>query len=203
MSWSFEGEYLESCNCEVLCPCITSSLQGPGDEERCLLAFALHIARGSADGVSLDGISAVLVCDSPQVMAQGGWRVAIYLDERAGERQREALVDILAGRRGGPPAMLASLIGELLGVRYVPIEWSSEGRHRAVTAPGIFEFELEGITAPGRDTVMEVTGVAHSMGSNLPIARSRRGAFADPESGLPAFDNSGRNGHYRSFRWSA
>ena len=30
MTWQLSGEYLENCNCEVLCPCITSNLQGPG-----------------------------------------------------------------------------------------------------------------------------------------------------------------------------
>jgi hypothetical protein len=35
MAWQLSGEYLENCNCEILCPCITSSLQGPADNERC------------------------------------------------------------------------------------------------------------------------------------------------------------------------
>ena len=29
MSWEITGEYFENCNCDILCPCITSSLQGP------------------------------------------------------------------------------------------------------------------------------------------------------------------------------
>src|SRR5436189_253639 len=34
MAWSIEGEYMENCNCEVVCPCITSSIAGPADNER-------------------------------------------------------------------------------------------------------------------------------------------------------------------------
>lgn len=26
-SWKIDGEYFENCNCDVLCPCITSNLQ--------------------------------------------------------------------------------------------------------------------------------------------------------------------------------
>jgi len=28
MAWYIRGEYVENCNCDVLCPCITWSLPG-------------------------------------------------------------------------------------------------------------------------------------------------------------------------------
>jgi hypothetical protein len=202
MSWTITGEYLENCNCTVLCPCITSSLQGPADNERCLVPLAMRITSGAAGDVSLDGLGAILVCDTPQVMSEGGWRVAVYVDERADEAQREALVAILSGARGGPPAMLAGLVGELLGVKYVPIEWSSDGDRRGVAVPGIMEFEVEGLRAPGADAVMEITNVFHPMGHDLAIAQSRRGTYED-DMGIAPFDNGGRNGHYRAFDWAA
>ena len=103
MTWQLRGEYLENCNCDILCPCITSSLQGPADNERCYVPLAMHISEGQCDGVRLDGLNAVLVVDSPAVMGEGGWRVAVYLDERADESQREALGTVLSGAQGGPP----------------------------------------------------------------------------------------------------
>jgi hypothetical protein len=81
----------------------------------------MHIDEGEKDGVSLDGLNAILVIDSPQVMGSGGWRVGVYIDERADESQRTALGEILSGAAGGPPVMLGPLIGEQLGVKYVPI----------------------------------------------------------------------------------
>ena len=104
MAWSLEGEYMENCSCDVLCPCITSSMAGPADTERCLVPLAMHIEKGDKDGLSLDGLNAVLVVDAPQVMGEGGWRVAVYLDERADEEQQAALGQILSGEVGGPPA---------------------------------------------------------------------------------------------------
>ena len=200
MSWSLEGEYMENCSCDVLCPCITSSMAGPADTERCLVPLAMHIEKGEKDGVSLDGLNAVLGVDSPQVMGEGGWRVAVYLDERANEEQQAALGQILSGEAGGPPSMLAGLIGEQLGVRVVPINYTSDDNRKRVEVPGIMDFEIEPIRNPETGDVLEVTGTIHPMGSNLPIAQSVRGTFDD--FGL-TFDNTGKNGHYRQFAWSA
>ena len=200
MSWSLEGEYMENCNCEVLCPCITSSMAGPADNDRCYVPLALHIDKGEKDGVALDGLNAIMVVDAPQVMGEGGWRVAVYLDERADESQQAALGEILSGAAGGPPAMLAALVGEQLGVRVVPINYTSDGLRKSVEVPGILDVEIEAVTNPESGEVLEVTNTIHPMGSNLPIAKSVRGTFDD--FGL-AFDNTGKNGHYRDFAWSA
>lgn len=200
MSWRIAGDYFENCSCNILCPCITSSLSEPADTERCQVPLVCHIREGRFDDVSLDGLSFVLVADTPAVMGEGNWRVAVYLDERADDAQTEALGTILSGEAGGPPAVLAPLIGEQLGVKKVPIVFESSGRRRRVVVPGIMEFEVEGITAPGSEDVMEITSTMHPMGADLPIARSLKGTYDDPDFGL-SFDNTGKNGHYREFAW--
>ena len=199
MAWSLQGEYMENCSCEILCPCITSSMAGPADSERCQVPLAMHIEKGEKDGVSLDGLNAVLVLDTPQVMGEGGWRVAIYLDERASEEQQAALGEILSGAAGGPPEMLAGLIGEQLGVRVVPINYTSDENRKRVEVPGIMDFEIEPLRNPETGEVHEITATIHPMGSNLPIAKSVRGHYDD--FGL-SFDNTGKNGHYREFAWA-
>jgi hypothetical protein len=202
MAWNLSGEYLENCNCDVLCPCITSSLAGPADHDRCYLPLALHITKGNSDGVPLDDLGAILVVDSPAVMGSGGWRVAVYLDERADESQRQALGGILSGALGGPPALLAGLIGEQLGVKFVPINFENHDDTRRVTVPGIMDFEVTGIRAPDAGAVMRLFNVFHPMGTDLPVAQSSTGVFNDPDYGW-SFDNTGKNGHYRDFAWSA
>lgn len=202
MSWSIQGEYMENCSCDVLCPCIVWSMAGPADTERCLVPLAMHIEKGEKDGVSLDGLNAILVVDAPQVMGEGGWRVAVYIDERADEQQQAALGEILSGAAGGPPEMLAGLVGEQLGVRVVPINYTSDENRKRVEVPGIMEFEVEGLHAPGSSAVMEIVNVFHPMGANLPVARSITGRYSDPDYGL-SFDNTGKNGHFREFAWQA
>lgn len=200
MSWKLAGEYFENCSCDILCPCLTSSMQGPADYERCQVPLICKIREGAFDDVSLDGLAFIMVIDSPQVMADGGWRVALYLDERADERQQQALQAILSGEHGGPPEMLTPLIGEMLGLKLVPIHYESSGARYRVEVPGIMEFEVEGLTRPDSDEVMEITGTIHPMGPNLSIAKSVKGAYNDPDYGL-AFDNTGKNGHFRQFAW--
>ena len=200
MAWKLSGEYFENCSCDILCPCITSSLQGPADTERCLVPLVCKIRQGAFEDVSLDDLAFIMVVDSPAIMSEGGWRVALYLDERADERQQEALQAILSGAHGGPPEMLAPLIGEMLGLKLVPIRYESSGRRYRVEVPGIMEFEVEGLTRPESDEVMEITGTVHPMGANLPIAKSVKGVYDDSDYGL-AFDNTGKNGHFREFAW--
>jgi len=202
MAWSISGEYFENCNCDILCPCITSSMAGPADNDRCRVPLVMHIEEGEKDGVSLRGLNAIMLVDAPAVMGEGGWRVALYIDETADESQRRSLVDILSGAAGGVPAALSPLIGEVLGVKFVPIDYRAENGRKSVRVPGIMEFEVEPVTNPETGETLEVTGTIHPMGSNLPIARGVKGAYADPEYGL-SFDNSGKNGHFREFAWAA
>jgi hypothetical protein len=201
MSWQLRGEYFENCNCEILCPCITSLTQGPADYDRCRVPLICRIDAGERDGVSLDGLCFILLLDTPQVMAQGDWRVAVYIDERADDSQREALGAILSGREGGPPEGIGALTGELLGVKFVPIQYETVGTHKRVVVPGIMEFEVEPVTNPSGE-VLEVTNTLHSMGADLPIAKGVTGRYDDPDYGL-AFDNTGKNGHFREFAWSS
>ena len=59
-TWNIRGEYMETCNCELLCPCITSNLAATPSEGDCKAAVALHIAQGSKDGVALDDLSFIV-----------------------------------------------------------------------------------------------------------------------------------------------
>lgn len=200
MSWKLAGDYFENCSCEILCPCITSSLQGPASYDRCQVPIVCRIDDGYLDDVRLDGLCFAMVVDSPAVMASGGWRVAVYLDERADEAQQHALGTILSGELGGPPAALAPLIGEQLGVKLVPFRYEEEPNRRRVEVPGIMELEVEGILSPANGKVLEITNTVHPMGEDLPIARGVKGVFHDPDYGLE-FDNTGKNGHFRPFSW--
>lgn len=202
MTWAISGDYFENCSCDILCPCITSYMQDPADSERCWVPIICRIDSGEIDGIRLDGLAFAMVADSPAIMAEGNWRSALYIDERADERQREALVAILSGAHGGPPALFAGLVGEFLGVRYVPFEYVVNGNRRHAVIPGIMDIEVELITPPDGGEPVTITGVLHPMGSDLPVARSLKGVFNDPGFGL-VFDNTGKNGHIRPFAWAA
>ncbi len=200
MAWQLAGDYFENCSCDVLCPCLTSAMQEPADTERCLVPLVCRIDDGHFDDIRLDGLSFIMVVDSPAIMAEGDWRVALYVDERASEEQLNALVEILSGNHGGVPEVLSPLIGEMLGPKLVPIVYEASDTWRRVEVPGIMEFEVEGVLSPATGKVMEATNTVHPMGEDLPIARSTIGTYNDPDYDW-SFDNMGKNGHYRDFAW--
>ena len=200
MAWNIEGEYFENCNCEILCPCLTSSMQAPADEERCQVPMICHIRKGAFNDVTLDGLNFVMMIDSPAIMSEGGWRTALYVDERANPAQRDAIQEILSGAHGGVPAMLNGLIGERAGVKFVPISFEVDGLRWRSGIPGIMTFEIEGITTPDSEQAMEISNIHHPMGDSLPIAKSLKGDYLDTDFGFE-FHNTGRNGHYRAFSW--
>ena len=70
MSFSVEGDYFETCTCDVSCPCIWLK---PADKDACDVMLAWHVTKGDKDGVDLSGLNAVLAVHSPKQMTDGGW----------------------------------------------------------------------------------------------------------------------------------
>lgn len=200
MSWHLKGEYFEVCSCDVLCPCIASAMQAPGNADRCQVPLFIRVDDGDFAGLSLDGLNVVMVIDSPPRMADGNWRVALYVDERASGEQHEALLAIFSGAHGGVPEMVAPLIGEMLGVKVTAIHYSGEGNRRRCEIPGVAEFEAENIDLLGNGEPFTIKNVFHPMASEMPVSRGLVARFDDAEFGL-SFDNAGKNGHISPFVW--
>ena len=76
--------------------------------------------------------------------------MGVFLDERADQRQREALETIFGGRAGGFPAVFAELIGEMRGIEFVPIEFeiASDLSHWRAEVPGRVMARAEALTGP-------------------------------------------------------
>src|SRR5215217_1116346 len=102
-NWRIAGTYLESCNCEAICPCrrIGGRAGGRSTYGVCEGALSWAIARGRAGDVRLDGLAAVLAFRYDDDEPGSPWDFFLYLDERADDRQRSALEGILTGSLGG------------------------------------------------------------------------------------------------------
>ena len=100
--WQLRGDYMESCNCDYLCPCIYTNPQGPATHEHCTAVMVFRIADGRHGATRLDGLSFAFVIRSGRVMADGNWVFAGVVDERADAAQRNALTSIVSGDIGGP-----------------------------------------------------------------------------------------------------
>ena len=125
MPWSVSGSYYEVCNCEAICPCRRHGARkgGRSTYSTCDFALSWSILDGSAGSVDLAGLSVVMAgsfcIDEPGVP----WRVILYMDERGGPEQQQALTDIFLGRAGGTTLRnFALAIGEVYAVRQAQIE---------------------------------------------------------------------------------
>jgi len=148
--WRAHGLLFENCNCRLLCHCHVSFTQ-PADEKRCIGYWAVRIEEGAWGEVSLAGLHALVLADSPQVMAEGNWTQALYLDRRADAEQRLALEAILGGQAGGPWAKLGALVSRRLPTRWVAIHIEEEGRRKSLRLDGVnLVSEVEAIKAADR-----------------------------------------------------
>lgn len=191
--WSMKGEYLESCNCTGACPCVYLAAPTEGN---CTALVGWHIESGEFGDTALDGLNIVVALNSPGPMAEGNWKVVLYLDQRADERQREALGTIFGGQAGGHPAVLASLIGEVLGVEPMPIRFEIEKGKRQLTLGESAGTEITAIegqnghevtirnhplaVAPGETLVVAKSGSLRHQAHGINLALSERAASYSP-----------------------
>jgi hypothetical protein len=175
--WKLSGGYFEACNCDAACPCV---LLGPPTNGECTVLVAWHIDKGNFGATNLDGLNTVLAAHAPGHMLQVKWRVALYLDERATGEQRDALSRIFSGQAGGHLANLAPCIGEVLGVKAVPIDYRTEGKRRSLGIRSLADMEIEAV--PGQNGA-EVTlaNMPFSVVPGVPavVAKSKRLSYRD------------------------
>ena len=201
--WQIAGDYFENCNCDVVCPCLFSPaapLTSRPTAGACEVGLAFHIDRGTSGDVTLDDLNAVVMARTPGVMGDGNWSVALYLDERADERQREALQAIFGGAAGGPVANLAPLISTVLGAKTVPITYTKGDKRRSVEIPGVLRMAVHAAPSVVPDKEIWATNAHPFAPEGLAMAVGDEGStWADY--GM-RWDNSGKNGHYAPINWS-
>jgi hypothetical protein len=103
VSWQISGTYFESCNCDAICPCrrVGGVAIGRSTHGVCIGALSWLVEEGHDDGVDLAGLAAVLVFDYDDDEEGSPWQLLLHVDARGDDAQREALAEILLGRRGG------------------------------------------------------------------------------------------------------
>jgi hypothetical protein len=178
MAWSVKGSYVETCSCELMCPCNMSFDHG-ATYDYCRVTLAFNIKEGEVEGTNVAGTKIAIIADTPKVMTEGNWRVGVFVDEGASEEQADKLVKVFSGQLGGPMAGLAPLIGELLGVEHAPIDIVDDGLRHSVRIGDAIDFEIEDIVPFGIETgePVRLTGVFHPVGSELTAAEAKRSSI--------------------------
>lgn len=201
MAWRIEGTYFENCNCDMVCPCSTSGLTAPADQDRCRVLLAFHVDSGQVDDVDVSGLTVAVAADAPALMSEGGWRVGVVMDAAASPEQAEALGAVFSGQLGGPMGALGPLVGEMLGLEVARIDYADDGRSHRVRIGDMVDIEVEDFVSPldatGRGVKVSGVGFPADTLAAGTAARSRVSVF-----GLD-FANEGKNAFSAPFSWAA
>jgi|SRR5690348_8082148 hypothetical protein len=138
--WLMKGRYLKNCNCVASCPCDTIGLPSP--EKGCEGVAGMLIERGHFGGLTLDGLSWVVISRWPGPLHEGHGTIQAFIDERASAEQRAALVTILNGQAGNAWfEFIASTIATAYEPQFVPIEFKFDLKKRLarVAVAGVLE----------------------------------------------------------------
>jgi hypothetical protein len=202
-SWHLKGEYFENCNCDIVCPCLFSSLQpmtSTPTQGACEVAFGFHVDSGRFGEVPLDGLKVALIARTPGAMADGNWQVALYMDDQADDEQNGALTAIFTGAAGGVMASLAPLIGEVLGARSASIRWHASGKQRSMEVDDVMALAVHAVPSINPDGEIWATNAHPFAPAGVAMAVGDAGStYADH--GM-RWDNSGKNAHFAPIDWS-
>ena len=175
MTWTLKGSYVETCSCELMCPC-NLSLDHGATYDYCRVTLAFNIKEGDVEGVDIAGRKVVMIADSPKVMTEGNWKLGVFVDDGASDEQFDQLVKVFGGELGGPMAGLAPLIGEMLGVERASIEIDDDGLTHTIKVGDSIDVEIQDIVPFGVESGRPVRfdGMFHPIGSDLTMAEAKR-----------------------------
>ena len=175
MAWNVKGTYVETCSCELMCPC-NLSLDHGATYDYCRVTLVFNIREGAVEDTDVGGCTVAVIADTPKVMTAGNWRVGVFISDSATDAQFDKLVQVFSGQLGGPMAGLAPLIGEMLGVERAAIEVEDDGLRHSVRIGSMIDFEIEDVVPFGVETGEPVrfSGMFHPAGSDLTMAEAKR-----------------------------
>lgn len=139
MAWKLSGELVETCNCNMLCPCWFGQADLMIlDQGYCATSLLLRIREGTHENVDLSGQNAVVTLHFPgPTLFDGKGTGRVYIDEGASDAQAAALETILQGAAGGGMEVPASLLSSWLPTKRVAITVTETDGTLAATVDGI------------------------------------------------------------------
>ena len=181
MGYHLEGRLLEVCDCRVLCPCWIG--EDP-DNGTCDSLQAWHFDAGTIDGVDVAGRTIAMVAHIPGNVLKGNFRVALYVDDGASDAQRDALLNVYAGKLGGPVAELAKLVGEVVSVERAHITFDVREGRGTLKVADVSYAELEPYRGPnGATTTLTDTIFSTVPGAPVFVGKATRYRSKNPALG--------------------
>ncbi len=161
MAYDLKGSLLEVCTCKAVCPCWVGA---DPDGGKCEGTMAWHFESGDINGIDVTGLTLGVVAHIPGNVLNGNWRAAVYVDDRASAEQEKALLSVFTGQEGGPVADLVSLVGEVVSVERVPIEFHVEKNSGTLRIGEVMTAQME----PFKGATGQLTTLSDSAFSTIP-----------------------------------
>lgn len=162
--WVIKGHEFIHCNCAYGCPCQFNARPTYGD---CHAIGFIQIEEGHHGDTQLDGLKIGIIVTWPGAIHEGRGQVVPIVDERASDKQREALLRIMTGEDTEPGATFFQVFSTTFEKVHDPVftgiefEVDPEARTARVNVPGWVEARGEPIRNP-------VSGEEHRARINLP-----------------------------------
>lgn len=146
--WQLRGDWFDVCSCDIACPC---EFAQPPTRNRCEGVLAYHVREGSYGDVRLDRLNVLaLATFEGNIWAGAKATMALFFDERADDRQLQALQMVFGGRAGGWPAVFAGSVAEVRGVGSAPVhvEVADDLSSWRAEVPGLVTAAAEALSGP-------------------------------------------------------
>ena len=134
MAWNLTGEFIETCSCNMLCPCWYGQAELMlMDRGWCATSILVRVQEGNFEGTDLAGQNAVVGLFFPgPTLFDGNGTGRVYIDDGASEAQKAALEKILQGQSGGGMEVPASLLSTWIPTQHTAIDVvEQDGKVRA------------------------------------------------------------------------
>lgn len=177
--WAIKGELFLNCSCTVFCPCVVSLGAHPPTEGHCYAWMAIAIDEGHYEGESLAGLNVGLMVEIPGRMAEGGWKVAAYVDERASGKAYNGILQIFSGAAGGTTGLFTMLVSDIISAEREKVEIVREGKKRGLFIGRKIQGEIEMIDGGNPDHPVMITNSKYWMGPDIIAARGLKSKVRD------------------------
>ena len=116
--WEIEGRELVNCTCEYGCNCQFDALP---DKGHCHAVAGIQIDKGHYGKTNLDGLRIAAIFKWPGAIHEGNCEAIAFVDEKADEEQRGALLKIMTGQDTDPFATMFAVYAATVTKMNAPV----------------------------------------------------------------------------------
>ncbi len=117
-TWEFKGRELVNCSCDYGCSC---QFNGLPDKGHCYAVAGIQIDEGHHKDTRLDGLRIGAIFKWPGAIHEGHGEALAFVDQRADDAQRDALLRIMTGQDTDPFATMFAVYAATIETMHEPV----------------------------------------------------------------------------------